>query len=198
MVNGYGSVDLLVYLGSTRRELGDSPGAIEVLREAVEREPDNFGAWYTLAESYYNTGEDQYKDEAHWAMDHALELDPENPDAHWLMSMVRYHMFDNPEEAAQDLTRAIELRPDDAFFYNMRGVIYLETGQWEKCIKDYDVFADREPENPYAYYERAECYLGLDEIELARADYERFLDISGADPEFADMRVTAQDWLESN
>ena len=196
--SGYDDVELLLELGATRREVGDYFGAIDLLKEATEREPNNFEAWYNLAEAYHNTGEDQYKDEAHWAMDHALELEPDNPDAHWLMGMIRYFQYNNPDEAIQDLSRAIELRPDYALFYNVRGVIFLETGQWEECVADYNEFATLDPANPYAYFERGLCYQGLGDGDRVRENFERFLDLSEGNPEFDQMRGEASRWLDEN
>ena len=161
-------------------------------------DPENFGAWYSLAEAYFNTGEDHYKGNAHEAMDQALALNPDDASAHWLMGMIRYFMFDNPEQAIDDFTRAIDLDPNAATYYNYRGVVYLDTGQWELCIADYDRYIEMDPGNPWAYKERGDCFKGLGEIEAVRRDYEQFLEISAGNPDLADLRREIQEWLDSN
>jgi len=196
---GLDTVELRYHTGLTRWWLGDDYMAIEDLTIATDRDPDHFDAWYALAEAYSSTGEDRYKGLAHEALDHALALDPENANAHWLMGKVRYEMFDNPEEAVEDFTRAIELNPEFAFFYNARGVVYLETGQWELCIPDYNEFVARDPDNPWAYKERGDCYIGVGDHDAARADYEHFMALTESAPEdWVHLHQQVQNWLDNN
>jgi len=192
------SYDELYNLGLERWEAGDLPGASDAFRRLTELYPEDFQAWYSLAEVYFNTGEDQYKDEAHWSMDNALALMPENANAHWLMGQIRYYMFNNPGEAVADLTRAIELDSGVAVYYNHRGVIYWENGQFELCVDDYNKFEELDPGNPVVYVERAECYLGMDAAEAARADFEHFMSLTEGNSDWALKRGEVQDWLETN
>ncbi len=198
--NGYQEVEVYVQLGRAKRDFGDFYGSIEQLRTAVDIDPDNFGAWYSLAEAYYNTGEEIHAGDAHEAMDHALALNPDDPNAHWLMGMIRYEMFGNPEEAVEDLTRAIELAPEDPFYYHIRAGIYQGFEQWDLCIADEDQAIAFQSEDPFVYYNRAECYFALDEIDLAREDFLMFLERSegNPNPDLEGARQEAQAWLDSH
>jgi tetratricopeptide (TPR) repeat protein len=160
--------------------------------------PEHFEAWYSLAKAYYATHQDQYKGHAHEALDHALALNPDDPYFHHLMGKVRYEMFDNPDEAIMDFTRAIEINPEPVEFYNSRGVVYLETGQWELCIPDYNEFIARDPQNPWAYLERGDCYAGLGTISLARVDYEVFLELTKSDSGWENQISRVNSWLSAN
>jgi serine/threonine protein kinase len=100
--------------------------------------------------------------------------------------------------ALEAFTRAIELNPVEPTYINWRGVVYLETGQWELCVADYDVFAEMDPENPFAFKERGDCLRELGDIDAARANYERFLELSEGDPAFDAQREFVLGWLERN
>jgi len=103
------------------------------------------------------------------------------------------------EEAIEFYTRAINGGIENIVWaYNMRGLMYRETGQWELCIEDYTVFYEMEPENPYASIERGDCYAGLGDLEMARQDYERFLMLVEGNPDFDGIRENVQEWLEQN
>jgi len=193
---GFREAEVYVQLGQAKREFGDFYGAIEQLRTATELDPNNFGAWYSLAEANFNTGEDQNKDEAHWAMDHALSLDPENASAHWLMGMIRFEMFDNPEEAIMDLSRAIELDPGNSFFYHMRAYIHSAVGEWQECIDNANEALALGSDDSFIHYRRGICYRALDEIEPAREDFENFLAMTEGNPEIIE-RQEVQEWLDS-
>jgi serine/threonine protein kinase/Flp pilus assembly protein TadD len=195
---GYQDIEVYIQLGRAKRDFGDYYGAIEQLTTAVEMDPDNYGAWYSLAEAYFNTGEERYAGDAHDAMDHALALNPGDPNAHWLMGSIRYYMFGNPDEAINDLNEAIELDPGNWLFYNMRGIIYLETGQWELCVADYNRFVELDPGNPWAYKERGDCLTGLGDIDAARPDYQQALELTAQNPELEDLHSEIQAWLDSH
>jgi len=198
ITNGYESSELYWYLGSARRELGDLEGAIGEFQQAVEFDPDNISAWYNLGESYYNTGNPSYKDEAHQALDIVLEAEPDWPSAHWLIGMIRFEMFNNPDEAIQDLSRAIELDPNYAFFYHMRAYIYQAVEAWDLCVADENEAISLGTDDPHTFYRRGECYSALGDIDLARADFEEYLGRTEGYPDFADARQEAQNWLDEH
>jgi len=103
------------------------------------------------------------------------------------------------ERAIRFYTHAMEAGFEDVqWAHNMRGLMYRETGQWDLCIEDYNVFFEMDPENPWASLERGECYAGQGNIQMARQDYERFLAFSEGDPFFDEIRVDIQNWLDQN
>ncbi|MFL7813839.1 MAG: protein kinase [Anaerolineales bacterium] len=197
---GYTDVEVYIQLGRAKRDSGDFYGAIEQLTTAVQIDPGNFGAWYSLAEAYYNTGEEVNAGPAHEAMDHALALNPDDPNAHWLMGMIRYEMFGNPDEAIEDLTRAIELAPDSPYYYHIRAGIYKGIERWDLCVADENEAIALNSDDPFVYYNRAECYFALGDIDLAREEFSVFLERSegNPNPDLESARQDAQAWLDSH
>jgi tetratricopeptide (TPR) repeat protein/tRNA A-37 threonylcarbamoyl transferase component Bud32/Arc/MetJ-type ribon-helix-helix transcriptional regulator len=102
----------------------------------------------------------------------------------------------NSEDAIHYYTLAIDAGfENQALVYNMRGLMYRDTEQWELCIDDYTVFYELDPENPWASLERGDCYAGLENIAMARQDYERFMALTEGDPTFGIQQETVQEWL---
>ncbi|MCD4674178.1 MAG: hypothetical protein K8R77_16060, partial [Anaerolineaceae bacterium] len=105
----------------------------------------------------------------------------------------------NFEDAVHYYTLAIDGGVGDLIWaYNMRGLMYRDTEQWELCIKDYTVFYEMEPENPYASIGRGDCYAGLGNTNLAKQDYERFLVLTEDNHDFDFLRDIVQEWLAQN
>ena len=102
------------------------------------------------------------------------------------------------ENAIHYYTLAIDGGINGPAEYNMRGLMYWETGQWELCIADYTEFYNLEPENPFASIERGDCYAGLGNSAKARQDYERFLALTDGNPDFDGQREAVLEWLEQN
>lgn len=75
-------------------------------------------------------------------------------------------------QAIEDLTRVIELVPDDGFPYYMRGWCYELSGDDENAMKDYNTGIDLDKSYPYIYLMRGEMHLKHGEKELADADFE--------------------------
>ncbi len=185
--------------GIRRSENGDLAGAIEDLMQAVEIDPDNVWNHFYIGLVYFNYGEDRYMDEAMDALDHANELDPTNTEVLALRGLLEWEAFGDAYNAQRYLNLAIEnANPDDPGPYNMRGLFYLQSGQFERCVEDYTKFLELEPGNPYGYLERGDCYAGLGEVDLAKEDYESFLGVTEGDPEFAELIQRVEVWLDGH
>jgi len=62
------------------------------------------------------------------------------------------------EDAIRDLTRAIELEPDNSEVYFFRGNVYMKEEQYEPAIADYSRAASADPNSFRAYHNRAAAY----------------------------------------
>lgn len=185
--------------GLRRSENGDQDGAIEDLLQAVEIDPDNVWNHFHLGYAYFYHGGDRYIDDAMDALDHAIELDPTNPEVLAVRGLLFWEAFGDAENAQREFDLAFEnAGPDDPGLYNMRGLFYLQSGQFERCVEDYTRFVELDPGNPWASLERGDCYVGLGEDDLARDDYETFMTITDGNPDFDDMRQNVQSWLDAN
>lgn len=66
--------------------------------------------------------------------------------------------------------------------YNL-GVVYGETGEWEKAIKEYEMAIELEPDYINAYYNLGIAYGNMDRWEDAASVYERLINIEPDDAE---------------
>lgn len=86
-------------------------------------------------------------------------------------------------EAIRDLSKAIELNPNDLTNFNDRAVAYSSSGQLDNALSDYNHVIELAPEIPaYVYNNRGNIYYKQKKYELAIADLRRALEIAPDDP----------------
>lgn len=103
--------------GRLRRILGDSAGAAKELRTALDRDPDDARAHAWLAEI------DLRRPQAWSGLDRALSIDPSLPEA-LLYRGASLLLRALPAEAARDLERLVECRPEAALGHILLGRAY--------------------------------------------------------------------------
>jgi tetratricopeptide (TPR) repeat protein len=76
----------------------------------------------------------------------------------------------NLNQAIEDFTRAIEIKPDDIMAYNNRGSAYAQQGDYIQAISDFTKAIGLNPNDPVAYHNRAVAYFGLKQYDKAWGD----------------------------
>ena len=102
----------------------------------------------------------------------ALKSDPNNPDIHYNRAL-GFHLVGLDADAEDELDAALRLRPGDARFLAMRGVVRLGRGDAEAALGDLDEAVEIDSENPDHYYNRGLAQQELMNYEAAVADYTR-------------------------
>jgi serine/threonine-protein kinase len=83
-----------------------------------------------------------------------------------------------PEKAIAEFTRVIDLAPDFAPAYHMRGVVYRELDHYESAKADLDEAIRLKRDFAQAYFDRALLYLyGFDRVEEAMTDLSMAIDL---------------------
>ena len=117
--------------------------------------------------------------------EHLLRLQPTREEA--LLGLALLNEEDNrPREAMEQVNNIIQLYPNHATNYVVRGGMEQERKQYEAAIYDFDKAIQLEPENPEHYLSRANCYLAMKRRKLARRDIEHARSLG------ADTKVVAQ------
>jgi lipoprotein NlpI len=81
-----------------------------------------------------------------------------------------------PQTAISDFSLSIALEPNILNSYFNRGLVYLDSKQFESAISDLSHFLDVQADNGFAYYYRGLAYRGNAEIEKAHQDISRALE----------------------
>ena len=185
--------------GRGRFELGNIQDAIEDLSVSVEKGADNWHVFSKLGEAYYESGEHDFKEEAHAALDQAIEMAPEQSDPYRLRAMVKLWRFDNPEGALEDVNIAVDnAEPDDPAALQLRGFIYLTIEEFELCISNNNTALEIDPEHTWSYMIRGDCFAALGDVDMARADYEVFVNMAEGQEEYADAKPRIERWFSEN
>jgi TolB-like protein/DNA-binding winged helix-turn-helix (wHTH) protein/Flp pilus assembly protein TadD len=174
------------YLSGRQYERGsdllrDLPAAARQFERAVEADPE-FAlalAYLSITNSHmYGTMDhtDARRDLAHSAVQRALELQPDLPEAH--LAMAWYHR--DPEAALRELAIAEQAMPGDVDVLFARGVIYKRMGQWPQAIQSWELAIEVDPRNANLLRQHASTFMLLRDYARAEHYLDRVLEIAPA------------------
>jgi len=133
--------------------------AIECFTKAIELKPGEAYFYYWRGKAYYEKGD---YGKAIEDFTKAIKLKPDEAYFYgwrgkaycevWrgtayyeVWRGIAYYEKGDYGKAIEDLTKAIELKPDEADFYYLRGNAYYWKGEYEKAIKDFDKVLELNP-----------------------------------------------------
>jgi tetratricopeptide (TPR) repeat protein len=125
--------DKLWLRGHARRRLGDSVGALEDYREAMELDQDLFDD--LLRSERWHRDREQSKAEHRDDLDTLVLLAPEDPE----YRVYRARIFEaegKHEEALADLDQAIAIDPDRNDYFHARAMILINLGEGARAMED--------------------------------------------------------------
>jgi tetratricopeptide (TPR) repeat protein len=163
-------------LGHTLMDLGSVDRAATVLREGQRRHPEDF--WLNEALGYLSKAflrPPRYDDALRYYTA-ALAVRPRSAPAHQGVAAVLFEKGATDDALAQ-CSRAIELNPDDAENWYIRGRNYLLLGQFEKAVADLNKAIEVEPRLAQAWNVRGFAYLGHREYDKAIADLSKAVEL---------------------
>jgi tetratricopeptide (TPR) repeat protein len=138
------------YLGLALLQLNDIPGAEEHLKQAEQlAEPSGLkmdDVKVALGRVYLKKGE---FDQALTNLDTAAEMNPDNPGVSRYRGEVRVHKGDYAA-AVQDLERAIQNTPQDAYAHYYAGLAFGKIGRPDRMADEFQMFLKLAPDAPEA------------------------------------------------
>ena len=162
---------------------------IEVLKAALDIEPDYAPALATLAKAYVvlpwfslqiPAGEARQQ-ARHWST-RALEIEPDNAEALAVLAIVYFQVDLNPEGALKLLKKAVELNPGSVTANNFLGDIYSRTADFDNALKYELRAAEMDPLGPVQLTDLANVY-------MFRGEYGKALNLAkralALDPSFS-------------
>jgi tetratricopeptide (TPR) repeat protein/uncharacterized membrane protein len=90
------------------------------------------------------------------------------------------------DEAINDFSKAIELKPDYAMAYNNRGTIFLNENRKDEALNDFNKSIELEPGYANVYYNRGNLFLNEKRNEEAMNDFNKAIEL---DPGFVEPYI---------
>jgi tetratricopeptide (TPR) repeat protein len=155
----------------------DTAGALSILRNAINREPDNVGNYIFMAIRYGQTGKKELIDSALFFLHQIRNLDPEYGQAYMKLGNVYHWRKYIPDSAKYYYRKALDVyytvkprdnRMMDGYFW--LGELYKSEKQYDSALYYYQLLLNEiEPSDLYmrevrlsmAYRAMYECYQGL-------------------------------------
>ncbi|CAN5872139.1 hypothetical protein BH18ACI4_BH18ACI4_25880 [soil metagenome] len=124
--------------------------SIDYFNQAIEKKPEYALAYAGLANSYLTLGANDLSPQETYpkAKDlarKALELDDTLAEAHYAMAATNYYYDWNLPEAERELSRTLEINPNYAMAYSLRGNLRLAKGQTNEAISQINRALDLDP-----------------------------------------------------
>ena len=172
------------YFGN-RRTIESMVRAIQLLKQAVEIDPDYAPAWAELAFNYLwlsASGDDLSISEgnalADQALAMALSIDPEYGFAHFVRGVALAIGEFKFVEAAESYLRALELDPGNAQIVLAASWVAGNFGQFDEALIHIKASMALDPVLPDSHSNQAETLWRKGEFDLALASYEKVLSLS--------------------
>jgi len=177
--------------GSDRRT--DLPLAVQQYERAVGEDPEFALAWASLAEAHVRMywfaidRTDVRRGMALSAVERALELQPDLPEAHAAMGRYHYQGHLDYEAALRELAIAGAGMQGDADLFYLRAMIYRRQGQWEQTLAGVAQAIELDPRNAGVLDQYGVTYSALRDYAQAERYWDRALEIT---PDSVDSYVS--------
>ncbi len=158
--------------------------AIEMFEKAIALDPDFALAHAALSYAhielywfYYDRSENRLQ-MAKQAVDKALEIKPELPEAHWALAVYYYHGFRDYERALQEAEIARKSQPNNDALYGTIGAIKRRQGKWEEAIQNFKRATELNPRDGRGFFEFALTHAVIHNYEEAERLYDMAISLS--------------------
>ena len=101
-------------------------------------------------------------------IEHAVALDPDDSDAHYMLAASLRR--EDPVRALAEIDRAVALHPAPAIYRELRGMLRQEGGDLAGAKADLDLAVERDPKNFLVWSARASVNLERGDCRAARSD----------------------------
>lgn len=107
-----------------------------------------------------------------------IKLNPDNYEWYVQRGVLLLNELKKPKDAANDFTKAIQLKPDEPMLLFNRGTAYLHATDWKKSKADFDKLISLQPENINAYLNRGIVFLNMKKNDEALADFNKGIQLN--------------------
>lgn len=158
--------------------------AIDCFNQAIELKPDDSGYVYNRAKMFYQSNRYQ---EALSDCNKAISLDARST-FYTLRAAIKQKLEDIPGALA-DVSKSIELDPNDAKSYFNRGLLKNNLGDVRGAIEDYEKYIELDSSNAGVYNTLAYAYMKMERYDIAYSYVEKAILLTeGKDGCYIDTR----------
>jgi len=162
---------------SSRQTKDDNQTAIEMFEQAVAADPNFAAAYADLAQVcvwrlfLFTPGEKQWEERAFVAVEKALTLDPDLPEAHLARGRLLWTPANNfpHDKVIQEYHRAIDLNPNLDEAHQQLALVYGHVGRLDEALQELEKTVAINPSNHVARYRFGEIFLFQGKYEQAAA-----------------------------
>jgi len=156
-------------LARALHEKGDDAGARQWLEKALQRNSQNFRAWYELGWLQARTGNNQ---DAQAAYEKVLAIQPNFALAQRDLGLIYFDRKDY-QHATPYLLQATQLGLKEARVFNFLGICYSLTGRLSQAVRTYHKALQLDPGLADAHLNLGYAYEQLQRKGLARQEYQQ-------------------------
>jgi serine/threonine protein kinase/tetratricopeptide (TPR) repeat protein len=169
--------------GDGEERAKDSLQAVDLLNQAVARDPGFFLAYCRLSEAHddvYLYGLDRTPNRlalAKAAIDAAFRLKPDSGEAHLALAGHLYHGYFDYDRARDELAIALRTLPNKARIFDWSGAIDRRQGRWHDAVRNFERAMELDPRNVRILTAAAVTYRCLRDYGQARGVYDRIISL---------------------
>jgi tetratricopeptide (TPR) repeat protein len=130
------------------------PKAIKLVEQAIQKDPKFTLAYCFAAKAHadmYHFWMDRTPERralADAAVDEALRLEPDSPEAHLAEAYHLYESYGNYERASVQVQLALKALPNSSEALGMAARVYMRIGRWEESTRALEKAHELDPQNP--------------------------------------------------
>jgi Flp pilus assembly protein TadD len=157
---------------------GKSEEAVPILKEYLEKNPENAAVQFTLGKAYINSK--QYE-QAIPPLQKTLTLKSDQPGAHFYLG-IAYSQMGQDADALKEFEAEIPISPDQDAAYSNAAAIFEKQGNLDKALEYYKKAVEIAPNRPELHASMAAIYEKQGNQAAAQAEYKA---LAEADPAHA-------------
>lgn len=149
---------------------------IEKLQEILQNDPSNFQARRELSIKLANDG---FNEEALSNLQYLLKYFPEDAELHYNIGILHEKLKDF-EKAKIAYRKAIEISPQEDFYYNL-GEVLVTLEEWNEAIEAFKTVIKTDNKDGNCYFNLGLCYYHKDEINIATDNFQKAIELNPKD-----------------
>jgi serine/threonine protein kinase/Flp pilus assembly protein TadD len=150
------AIPLLDWISSSSTPEKDLSTAVDLLNQAVTRDPSFLLAYCRLAEAhdgiYFHTSADHTPSRlalAKSGIDSAFRLRPDSGEAHLALALHLYWGYSDYDHARAELALARQALPNNAKVFEVTGWIDRRQGRWPDAVRNFERASELDPRNVF-------------------------------------------------